>query len=328
MAQQREIIVIGGSAGGVEAISTLLRQLPPGIPAAVFVVCHQMPDSKGYLADMLNTGGPLLAKCAEDGEEIHHGVVYVAPPDRHLIVKKEALRVVRGPRENRWRPAIDPLFRSAAVAYGPRVIGVLLSGMLDDGTAGLMAIKRCGGVAVVQDPEDAPYPDMPRNALANVEVDHRLAVPEMGPVIEKLIAETVLTKGPAPRDLEIETAISESGFSDENLTQQLGELSSVSCPECGGPLWRQDAANTSRYRCRVGHSYGAESMLSAEGEALEASLWAAVRLFDQRANLLTTMSGKDREGQHTRMEEHHRTLANQAREHAKLLRRLIIGQRD
>jgi two-component system chemotaxis response regulator CheB len=322
----RDIVVIGASAGGTDAISGVVRQLPLDIPAAMFVVCHQLPDTQNYLVDVLNTAGPLIAKQAEDGEEIRHGVVYVAPPDRHLLVKKEGIRITRGPRENRWRPAIDPLFRSAAVAFGPRAIGIVLSGMLDDGTAGLLAIKRCGGTTIVQDPEEASYPDMPRNALANVPIDHRLAVAEMGSVIQKLVTEPVAPNGAPPYDLQLEVQIAESGYSNEDITGQLGELTTLSCPECGGPLWQQDAANTARYRCRVGHAYTAESMLSAEEEALESSLWAAVRLFDQRANVLTTMAEKDRSANRPRMMEHHRNLAEEARNHAKLLRRMIVSQ--
>jgi two-component system chemotaxis response regulator CheB len=178
----------------------------------------------------------------------------------------------------------------------------------------------------VQDPEDAPYPDMPRNALANAPVDYRLAVSEMGPVLESLVAESIAPNGAAPRDLEMEVRIAESGYSNEKISEQLGELTPLSCPECGGPLWQQDAANTARYRCRVGHAYTAESMLSAEEEALEASLWAAVRLFDQRANVLTTMAEKDITANRARMAEHHRNLAEEARSHAKLLRGMIVNE--
>lgn len=325
-AVRRDIIVVGGSAGGIDAAAGLLRQLPATLPAAVFVVCHLMPNVKSHLVDTLNVTGPLMAKLAEDGDDIRHGVVYVAAADRHLLVKEGCVRVTRGPRENRWRPAIDPLFRSAAVAYGNRVIGVVLSGMLDDGTAGLSAIKRCGGIAIVQDPDEATYPDMPRNALANVEIDQRLAIAEMAPVIERLIAEPIAPDGDAPFDLAMEVRIAESGYSDERITAQLGELSAQSCPECGGPLWEQEAAGTSQFRCRVGHAYTVQSLISAEEERLEASLWAAVRLFDQRANLLTTLAEKDRQAQHTRMMKHHEDLAREAREHATLLRKVITTE--
>jgi two-component system chemotaxis response regulator CheB len=321
---RRDTIVIGGSAGSTEALTALLPQLSPRIPAAIFVVTHLMPDAKSHLVDALNTVGPLVAKVAEDGEDIAHGMVYVAPTDRHLLVRRGSIRITRGPRENRWRPAVDPLFRSAAVAYGPRVIGVVLSGMLDDGTAGLDAIKRCGGVAVVQDPEEAAFPDMPRSALANVAIDHTVPIAEMGPVLERLMQAGVAEAGQTPRDIEVEARIAETGYSDEHISSELGDLSDLSCAECGGPLWKREAGDLTRYRCRVGHAYTESALLSAGGEAIESSIWAAVRLFDQRANILTTMAEKDRAARRPRMVEHHAQLAGEAREHANVLRRLLM----
>jgi two-component system chemotaxis response regulator CheB len=321
---RRDVIVIGGSAGGLEAVIALLRQFPADFPAAFFVVCHMMPNANGHLAGAINASGPLMAKQAEDGEEIKLGIVYVAAPDRHLLVKHGCIRITRGPRENRWRPAIDPLFRSAAVAYGRRVIGVVLTGMLDDGTAGLIAIKRCGGIAVVQDPDEAPFPDMPRNALANVDVDHRLPISDMGATIQALVAEQVAADGEPPRDLEMEVRITETGYSNPAISGELGKLTALSCPECGGPLWQQEAANMERYRCRVGHAYSSDSLLSAEDEAIEASIWAAVRLLEQRANVLNTMAVKDRAANRKRMVEHHEGLARESRDHADVLRNLLV----
>jgi two-component system chemotaxis response regulator CheB len=167
---------------------------------------------------------------------------------------------------------------------------------------------------------------MPRNALANVEVDHRLTIADVGPVVERLVGEAVPSDGETPRDLQMEVRIAESGYADENMTAQFGELSALNCPECGGPLWQQDAAGMTRFRCRVGHAYTEQSLLSGEEEALEASIWAAVRLFDQRANLLTTMAEKDRQAERHRMMKHHEELAREAREHAKLLRKVIVSE--
>jgi two-component system, chemotaxis family, protein-glutamate methylesterase/glutaminase len=321
---RRDIVVIGASAGGTDALVGLLRQFPSDIAASFFVVTHMMPNVNGHLVDAINATGPLIAKQPEDGEEIKPGMVYAAPSDRHLLVKQGCVRITRGPRENRWRPAIDPLFRSAAVAYGRRVIGVILTGMLDDGTAGLIAIKRCGGIAIVQDPEEAAFPDMPRNALANVNVDHRLLVADMGAAIQSLLVEHVPANGEPPRDLQMEVRISESGYSDPAITSELGELTALSCPECGGPLWQQQAANMARYRCRVGHAYTGQSLLSAEDEAIEASIWAAVRLLEQRANILKGMADKDRSDNRLRMVEHHERLARESREHAEVLRKLLV----
>lgn len=322
---RRDIVVVGASAGGVEAIVALLRGLPRDIAAAVFVVSHVLPDAGSHLLDALNTAGPLPAKHAQDGEAFKQGLVYIAPPDRHLLVKRDHVRVTRGPRENRWRPAIDPLFRSAAVAYDSRVIGIVLSGMLDDGTSGLSAIKRCGGIAIVQDPEDAAYPEMPQSALANVRVDHRLSVADMAPVLAGLVSERVEhPPAPPPEDIVVEARIAETGYSDEGVSGDLGELTALSCPECGGPLWQRERGAHSRYRCRVGHAYGEASLLSAQDESLESSVWAAIRLFDQRANVLSTMADKDRHAQRARSASHHEGLAREAREHATALRGLLM----
>jgi two-component system chemotaxis response regulator CheB len=321
-------VVIGASAGGVDAITTLARQLPADIDASFFVVSHVLPESANHLVDALKTAGPLLAKNAVDMEEIRTGVIHVAPPDRHLLVKADHVRVTRGPRENRWRPAIDPLFRSAAVAQGRRVIGVLLTGMLDDGTAGLHAIKRCGGIAIVQDPEDAAFPEMPQTALANVAVDQRLPIAEIGTVIARLVQEYVETNGPAPRDLELQVRVAETGRSSAAIAEEIGALTPISCPECGGPLYEHATGNSLRYVCRVGHAYGIGSLLSAGGEAIEAELWSAVRLFDQRANILTSMADKDRQARRERMMAHHADLAQEACRHAELLRSLLVDQQD
>jgi two-component system chemotaxis response regulator CheB len=206
------------------------------------------------------------------------------------------------------------------------VIGIVLSGMLDDGTAGLDAIKRCGGVAVVQDPEEAAFPDMPRSALANVGIDHKVSIAEMGPVLERLMQAGVAEAGQTPRDIEVEARIAETGYSDEHISSELGDLSDLSCAECGGPLWKREAGDLTRYRCRVGHAYTESALLSAGGEAIESSIWAAVRLFDQRANILTTMAEKDRAARRPRMLEHHAQLAGEAREHANVLRRLLMTE--
>src|SRR4051812_33241997 len=185
--QSHDIIVIGASAGGVETLKQLVAGLPAELPAAVFVVLHVTPNGPGYLPRILEKAGPLPVCSPKDGDGIANGRIYVAPPDHHMLVEPGRLRVVRGPKENRHRPAVDPLFRSAAWAYGPRVIGVVLSGTLDDGAAGLWAIKSCGGVAVVQDPEDALFGEMPASALACVDADHVAPLEEIPLLLAELV---------------------------------------------------------------------------------------------------------------------------------------------
>ena len=181
-----DIIVMGASGGGVETLSNLVTQFPENLPAAIFIVQRTMPTARGHLAQILTRAGPLPATIAQDGERFESAHIYVAPPDHHLLIKQGYLRVTRGLRENRVRPALDPLFRSAAVAYGARVVGVVLTGMQNDGTAGLLAIKRCGGIAIVQDPTDALYPSMPLSALEYVEVDYCVPMLKMGAVLYRL----------------------------------------------------------------------------------------------------------------------------------------------
>jgi two-component system chemotaxis response regulator CheB len=194
---KHDMIAFGASAGGVEALITVLRTLPKDLPAALFVVLHIPAQSPSLLPDILNRVCPLTVLHPEDGAKIVYGHVYVAPPDHHLLVEQGHICVTRGPRENRHRPAIDPLFRSLAYAYGPRVTGVVLTGALDDGTSGLLAIKQCDGIAVVQDPGEALYPSMPQSAIDHVTVDYCLSLAEIGPLLTRLAHDPVLTEVPS-----------------------------------------------------------------------------------------------------------------------------------
>jgi two-component system chemotaxis response regulator CheB len=263
-----DVIVIGASAGGVEALSQLVAQFPSDLAASIFIVLHTAPDSPGLLAQILDNRGPLRATIPADGEPIEPGVIYVAPPDRHLLVKPGHMHLTRGPRENRSRPAIDVLFRSAAIAYGPRVVGVILTGLLNDGVVGLLAVQRCGGVTVAQDPADATYPDMPHNALKVVAADYVLPLAEMGAVLARLAGEPAPAAAPAPLDIVAEARFAERGVEMSDGEVQLGQATSLSCPECNGPLQRLENDAVHRYRCHVGHAYTAESLAADQGGRL------------------------------------------------------------
>jgi two-component system chemotaxis response regulator CheB len=202
-----DIIVVGASAGGVEALSRLVHDLPADLPAALFVVLHVPAHGTSLLPYILARNGPLPARHPDDGEPIVHGRIYVAPPDMHLLIRREQVRLARGPRENGHRPAVDPLFRTAARSYGPQVVGVVLSGTLDDGSAGLVAIRQRGGVAIVQDPDDALYPGMPRSALEAVRADHCLPVGQIGATLAELAHRAVEGVDPMPDDMEMESEI-------------------------------------------------------------------------------------------------------------------------
>jgi two-component system, chemotaxis family, protein-glutamate methylesterase/glutaminase len=240
------------------------------------------------LPEILNRAGKLKAKHPADGEPIAMGKIYIAPPDHHLLLELGRIRLTKGPKENRFRPAVDPLFRSAAYVYGSRVVGVVLSGALDDGTAGLWAIKDRGGVAVVQDPADAEQPSMPRSALANVQVDHRLPVSEIPPLLVTLTEETIMDESRAPvsKDLEIETKIALGADAADLDVKQLGKISEFTCPDCHGSLIQLTNGNLQRFRCHTGHSFGSASLIAELTDSVEQSLWTAIRAVEERIRLL------------------------------------------
>jgi two-component system chemotaxis response regulator CheB len=299
----QDIMVIGASAGGIAALRRLVADLPADFPGSVLIVMHLSPESPGSLPDLLSTAGPLRASNAADGEVIEPGRIYVAPPDHHLTIDmKHVLRVVRGPKENRSRPAIDPLFRSAAVVFGPRAVGVVLTGNLDDGTAGLAAIKQAGGTTIVQDPAEAEAPSMPRSALRHVDVDHCLRLEEIPPVLVRLADTPARIKeramaSPTLSDIQIEADIAV----DEHASRQvleLGDPSIFTCPECHGALIRLRDRSLVRFRCHTGHAFGPESLDAALTETIEDALWNAVRALQEQAmlynHLVEHASGDDR----------------------------------
>ncbi len=283
----RDIVVIGASAGGVEALRTLLAGLPADLPAAVLIVTHGGARERSALPLVLGRASRLAVEQAVDRAPLRRGRVFVAAPDHHLLIEGEALRVVRGPKENRQRPSIDTLFRSAAVCCGPRVIGVVLSGLLDDGTAGLWAIKWRGGVAIVQDPADATFGDMPQNALDNVAVDQVEPVSRIPAAIARLVGEPspVSITRPATDAMTRENEMADEGNEDPARERRVppGTPSALTCPECHGSLWELADEGPLRFRCRVGHAFSSESLQEEQSQAAEAALWAAVRNLDESA---------------------------------------------
>jgi two-component system chemotaxis response regulator CheB len=319
-----DIIVVGASAGGVEALSKLVTQFPEDLPATVLVVQHVAATAAGHLAKILDRAGPLPATLVRDGESFKQSHIYVAPPDHHLLVKQRYLRVMRGLRENRVRPAIDPLFRSAAVEYGARVVGVVLTGLQNDGTAGLLAVKRCGGIAIVQDPDDALYPEMPRSALKYVEVDHCLPVSRMGAVLYRLTQEPPQETPPIPENLAFEVSLAEHPTDSTNQNEALGTLSPLSCPDCGGPLREINQNKLRRYRCRIGHGFTKESLLAGQSEELEKPLWTAVRTMEECARILTSIAHARRERVHDSVAALWETQAAELKTYTQRLRQLLL----
>lgn len=323
--ENRDIVVIGASAGGIEAVETLLSGFNSTLQAAIFVVIHIPAESPSMLAKIFNRVGPLNVKPAEDGEAIQQGQVYVAPPGNHMLVEPGYVRLHKGPIENRHRPAVDPLFRSAAVAYRSRVIGVVLTGFLDDGASGLLAVKRCGGLAIAQDPADAKYPDMPTAAVAAVEVDHQLPIYKMASEINRFVQESAPTADDVPADIAMEARISGRTMSDIRKEQKIGHLVPMSCPECSGPLWQMDTGSVRRYRCHVGHGFTAKALMATQDSALEQALWAAMRTMEERANLAKTMARDEMEKGRYKSAEVYKERAQNSKSHAQTIRDLLTA---
>lgn len=288
----RDIIVIGTSGGGLTALRELVRELPRDLPAAVFIVQHVDPLTPSVLPSLLQQNGQLEVTHATDGEEIRNSHIYVAPPDHHLMVEDGHVRLSQGPKENLMRPAIDPLFRSAALTFRSRVVGVILTGELDDGTAGLWSIKYRDGITVVQDPHEAEFPSMPQSAVKNVQIDHCLPLSEIGPLLVRLANDPA---GEADNDLDIENLkleidIALGELEAPSVVEKLGKLTSFTCPACHGSLWELREGSLMRFRCRTGHGYTAESLLAEQKETIENLLHDAIRATEENPTLCRYLS--------------------------------------
>jgi two-component system chemotaxis response regulator CheB len=286
----QDIIVVGGSAGAITALETILQGLPHDLPASLFVVLHTAPDSAGALPQVLSRASRMPVSFPEAGQRFERSRVYVAPPDYHLLLTGTSIHVLHGPRENGFRPAIDPLFRSAAKDFAGRVIGVILSGALDDGTFGMMAIQRAGGSSIVQHPYEALVPSMPLSAIQNVEVDHIVRVAEIPPLLRALATQGRAAPPAAARPSE------PAGANGRESTQQAGLAGKLpdevpappsifTCPECGGAMWEIVENKLPRFRCYTGHGFSPEAMLAAQHDKLEEALWSAMRVLEERSAL-------------------------------------------
>ena len=324
----KDIIVIGASAGGIEALRLLARALPKDLEAAIFIVVHMSPDGPGILHEILAREGALPAVGARDWEDIQMGTIYVAPPDRHLVLDPSGYtRLTKGPKENRFRPAVDPLFRSAARAFGPRVTGVVLTGGLDDGTAGLLAIKQRGGLAVVQDPDDALVPSMPLNAKRHVAVDYSLPLVEIAPLLVRLSAESAEEEGayPVSDELDIEVKIAKEDKALDAGVMKLGELSPFTCPECHGTLLQKKEGNFLRYRCHTGHAFSMNSLLAELTDNIEDTLWTAVRSMQESIMLMRHLSQHLGGSGELAMAELFLQKAQEAERRADFVRQAVMG---
>jgi two-component system chemotaxis response regulator CheB len=319
----RDILVLGASAGGVQALRDVIERLPPNLPAAVFVVLHIMPHGNSMLPAILQRSGCLPAVHPKEGEAILPGRIYVAPPDRHLAIRRGRIHLSRNASENGHRPAVDVLFRTAARNFGARVVGVVLTGNLDDGTSGLAAIKRCGGVTVVQDPADADYSGMPESAIANVAVDHVLPLADIGPELDRLVRE------PRPETAmdcaEVEEEPDDMGTSkeDQEGTATPAVPSALTCPECGGALFEKLDEQPLHFRCRTGHAYSPESLLAQMSDSVESAFWAALRSLEENVALSLRLERRSLASGNPLSGERYRKRAIDAEKHAEVLRAIL-----
>jgi len=320
--QRHDIIVVGASAGGVEALGHLVGHLPADLPAAVFVVLHVPAHGNSVLPGILSRHGSLPAVHPTDGEPIQNGRIYIAPPDHHLLVEEGRVRLTRGPQEDRHRPAVDTLFRTAAAAYGPRVIGVVLTGTLDDGTAGLQAVKLHGGLAVVQDPEEALFDSMPRYAIEGVDVDYIVPLAEIGPILVRLACHPAQEESEAAVTPELEEEVKAAEFDIKAPeTRQEVKPSGYACPDCHGALWEVEEDGLLRFRCQFGHAFSPESLLASQSDAPE----DALRALEESAAFADRLSGGAARRGHGLAADHFTQQATDARGRASIIRQALLG---
>jgi two-component system chemotaxis response regulator CheB len=295
MPELKYIIVIGASAGGFHAVSKLASMLPPDLNAAVLVVLHVSRNSSvTIIREHIQKQTGLVCKIAKNEDTISAGHIYIAPADHHLLVAKgNKIIVNKGVHENRWRPSIDVLFRSAANAYNSRVIGIVLSGLLDDGTSGMYAIKQSGGTCIVQEPAEAEFPDMPNSVLRSVDVDYRIPLTDMAYVLDDIMSKAPKEAVAVPEQVKVEAEIGERMSSSMQDVSKLGELTPFVCPDCGGSLWHLKEGRLDRYRCYTGHVYTENILLDKQIEKFEDAIWVAIRMLEERNNLLMAAASHD-----------------------------------
>lgn len=322
------IVVIGASAGGVEALVQLVRHLPTNLEAAIVVAVHFPAYGVSLLPDILNRLDTLPATHPKNGEKIQPGRIYIAPPDYHLLVHPSTLELSRGPKENGHRPALDPMFRSAAKAYGPKAIGVVLTGMLDDGTSGLNAIKAEGGIALVQDPAEAPFTSMPASAIANVTVDRVLPLADLAKEISTLTTHMAASPPMASDQPQHEDDVVAAEKAAAEKGERSNAASPLTCPDCGGVLWELQEGNLLRFRCHVGHAYSLDSLMVEQANDLDRALWMAVRTIEERAALSRRLEAHAKEQNRPKSAEQFAKRAAEAEQNVDLVRQIILRQQE
>lgn len=290
------VFTIASSAGGLEALTEIASRLPADFPGSIFITQHTSPlNRRCYLTDILDNRSKLKVHTACDNGSFSPSTIYVAPPDRHLLIRDNYTELTYGPRENHTRPAADPMFRSAAVSHGGQAVGIVLTGYLDDGSSGLIAIKACGGKAIVQDPDDASVPDMPLNAISYVSPDYIQPVAEIAETMCRLANANAGVSIPPSEEVLLELEYARSFKSDIAAEERLGELSPYMCPDCDGQMWRSKVDPVPRFRCHVGHAHTLRSLGAAQTEVIEKSAWSTFRLLQEQVRTFRQMAEHERE---------------------------------
>lgn len=320
---KRDVIAIGGSTGAIDAVKRLCRDLPPDFAATLFIVIHVGAHGVDRLADIFGADAPFPVTTATEGEVMRRGHAYVAPADHHLLIIDGVARLGRGPRENMARPAIDPLFRSVAMSYGPRAIAVVLTGMLNDGAAGLADVKRCGGTTVVQSPADAVAPDMPWGALSASDIDYRAPLSQMAALLADIATLDADPPVLIPSDIRIEADIALGRNVDSRIIAGIADPVSLSCPACGGVLSQMRQGPPLRFRCQVGHGYTAESLASEKEDTVDEALRVALRIMEERAVLTEKMANDAGAAGRSAAAASYRERSRESRAYADTLRRGI-----
>ena len=325
-----DIIVVGASAGGVSALTKLVESFPENLNASVFIVLHTSPVSPGLLPNILSRKGPLEAVHPKDGEEFKKGKIYVAPPDHHLLLERGHVVVKKGPKENHFRPSIDALFRSAAYVYGPRVIGIVLTGMLNDGTSGLWSVKRMGGIAIIQHPDDALFPSMPASVLEHVKVDHIVTLDKIGQLLNTLVVKRAPKKisisAKEMKLLKMEVVIATHDNAFEMGIMDMGKLTPYTCPECNGALIGITEGASVRFRCHTGHAFTASNLLSGITQTVEERLWDGMRGMEETTMLLNHLGDHYKKAGNKKMASRFFSKAKEIAKRAQIIHDSVLTQ--
>lgn len=328
-AQPKFVIVIGTSAGGLNALGELVSQLKDGMDACIFIVMHlSRIGISDFLVHRLQQYTSLPCRIAKHEAPFEKGHIYIAAPNHHLLVKESKMILGYGPEENRWRPSIDVLFRSAAVAYGNHSVGIILTGLLDDGTAGMMAIKKSGGTCIVQDPNEAEYPEMPLSVLNHMDVNYCISLAEMGFILQEVTKNGVQRNENVPDEVKREAEIAEKVATGVDLVDPLGEHSIFSCPDCGGTLWNITHDNITRYRCHIGHAYSENDLVIKQAHHLEGTLWIALRMMEDRKNMLSKLEQDSKKRGAKTLASAHEEKKRELEQHIRRLKELLFSTQD